>query len=146
VAARWRSQGVSLIDIVLVDTDVMSYVFKQDSRGIPYQSHLAGKDTVISFVTFAELHRWMMASNWGSAKRRKLEEYLSNFLVLHSDDELCLRWAQIVDRGKRSGRPIQPGDAWIAATALLHNIPLVTNNARDFAGISGLTIISETSP
>jgi tRNA(fMet)-specific endonuclease VapC len=134
-----------LIDIVLVDTDVVSYIFKQDTRSILYEPHLAGKGMVISFVTFAELYRWMTASNWGRAKRRKLEEYLSNFLVLHSDDELCLRWAQIVDRGKRRGRPIHPGDAWIAATALLHNIPLVTNNVRDFAGINGLKIISETS-
>ena len=134
------------MDIILVDTDVVSYIFKQDTRGILYQSHLTGKDMVISFVTLAELQRWVIANNWGNAKRRKLEEYLNNFLVLHSDDELCLRWAQIVEGGRRKGKPIQPGDAWIAATALLHNVPLVTNNARDFAGIDGLTLITEMNP
>jgi len=36
------------------------------------------------------------------------------------------------------------GDAWVAATALSYDVPLVTNNAADFAGVSGLTVISES--
>src|SRR5437868_1397788 len=100
-----------------------------------------GKDVVISFVTLAELHRWAISSNWGKTRKRKLEEYLDRFVVVHSDDALCRRWAEIVESGKRKGRPIQPGDAWIAATALLHTVPLVTHNSKDFAGVEELTII-----
>jgi predicted nucleic acid-binding protein len=57
-----------LFDIVVVDTDVMSYVFKNDTRAAFYEPHLAGKDLIISFVTFAELQRWAIASNWGPFK------------------------------------------------------------------------------
>ena len=132
-----------MIDPVIVDTDVMSYVFKDDTRAALYEPHLAGRDWIISFVTLAEMHRWAIASNWGTAKRRKLEEYLSTVVVFHSDDELCHRWAVITDEGKRRGRQIQAADAWIAATAILHDVPLITHNRRDFDSISGLKVISE---
>jgi predicted nucleic acid-binding protein len=35
------------------------------------------------------------------------------------------------------------GDAWIAATALVFDIPLVTHNRRHFDFIENLTLISE---
>ena len=133
-----------MIDIIVADTNVVSYIFKEDSRGALYEPHLAGKDVVISFVTLAELHRWAISSNWGKTRKRKLEEYLNRFFVVHSNDALCHRWAELVESGKRKGRPIQPGDAWIAATALLHTVPLVTHNSKDFAGVEELTIISES--
>ena len=37
-------------------------------------------------------------------------------------------------------------DAWIAATALSLDCPLVTQNARHFADIPGLAVISEREP
>jgi predicted nucleic acid-binding protein len=38
---------------------------------------------------------------------------------------------------------VQPADAWIAATALLHDLPLITHNRWDFEDIRGLNVISE---
>ena len=134
-----------MIDLVVVDTDVMSYVFKHDTRAEQYEPHLAGKDWIISFVTLAEMQRWAIASNWGAAKRGKLAEYLSTVFVFHSDDDLCVRWAEITEDGRRGGRQIQAADAWIAATALLHDVPLITNNRRDFEGVPGLKVVSEAS-
>jgi len=46
------------MDSVVIDTDVLSYLFKQDSRGESYQAHLEGKFGVISFMTLAELGVW----------------------------------------------------------------------------------------
>jgi hypothetical protein len=37
----------------------------------------------------------------------------------------------------------QRADAWIAATALFHDIPLITHNRDDYLGIDGLTVLSE---
>ncbi|HKP11692.1 MAG TPA: type II toxin-antitoxin system VapC family toxin [Blastocatellia bacterium] len=132
-----------MTDIVVADTNIVSYIFKEDSRSALYEPHLAGNDVAISFVTLAELHRWAISSNWGATRRRKLEGYLEGFFIIHSNDALCHHWAEIVDSGKRRGHSIQPGDAWIAATAILHKVPLVTHNGKDFAGVEGLTIISE---
>jgi predicted nucleic acid-binding protein len=46
-------------------------------------------------------------------------------------------------RAVRKPRPIGVADAWIAATALAHGIELVTHNPADFAGIPGLTVVTE---
>jgi len=62
-------------------------------------------------------------------------------VVLHSDDHLCELWAAV--RFHRRAQPIGLADAWIAATALAYGLELVTHNPADFAGIPGLTVITE---
>ncbi len=131
---------------VVVDTDVVSFLFKRDSRAEWYRPHLSGKLLVLSFMTVAELDRWALERNWGRARRARMEESLQNFIVYPFDRALCLKWAEVSDRARRIGRRIECADAWIAATAVLHNIPLVTHNASDYAGVDGLTVISEAQP
>lgn len=46
------------------------------------------------------------------------------------------------DGARRRGRPIASGDAWIAATARLYAVPLVTHNADDYAGVDRLAVLS----
>jgi len=52
---------------------------------------------------------------------------------------LSWEWARIKSR---RGRPIEDDDAWIAATAVRHNTPLVTHNPRHFRNIDGLEILT----
>ncbi len=44
--------------------------------------------------------------------------------------------------GQTEWPPIQTGDAWMAATALVLAVPLVTHNPSDYEGVDGLTVIS----
>lgn len=50
------------------------------------------------------------------------------------------------DGARGAARPILTGDAWVAATAITYGVPLVTNNPGDYAGVGGLTMISEKKP
>lgn len=127
----------------VVDTDVVSYLFRRDTRANLYRPHLENKLLVVSFMTVAELYRWAEERNWGEVRRAGLEERLRSFVVFPFDRSLCIKWAQVMCCASRNGQPIGPSDAWVAATALLHQIPLVTNNGRHFAGVDGLSIISE---
>ena len=129
---------------VVLDTDVVSFLFKRDTRADLYRPHLTGKISVISFMTLAELDRWSIERNWGANRKRKMEEHLKNFVIHHSNRELSLKWAEVSHSARRNGRPIQSADAWIAATAILHDVALITHNRNDFIGVDGLTIISES--
>lgn len=130
---------------VVVDTDVTSYLFKEDTRARLYLPHLTGQLLIVSFMTVAELDRWALQSSWGEARQERMAEHLRGFVVHPVNRALCRKWAEASDAARRNGRPIQAADAWIAATALLHNIPLVTHNADDYAGIPELTIISHSA-
>ena len=130
----------------IVDTDVVSFLFKRDTRAPLYQPHLLGKTLYVSFMTVAELERWALASNWGPARLARLDRYLQRFNVVLVDRPLCRRWAEVMDAARRAGQPLGVADTWIAATALALGCPVVTHNAADFQGIAGLTIITEAGP
>ena len=130
-------------EIVVVDTNVVSFFFKGDTRAALYKPHLDGRLQVIAAQTRAELELWALTNNWGSRRRTALHAYLKNFVLADADEPVCLRWADVQDEARRRGHPISVSDAWIAATALIHVLPLVTHNPRDFRNVSGLTVITE---
>lgn len=110
-----------------------------------YLPNLAEQLLIVSFMTVAELDRWALQKNWGEARQGRMAEHLRSFVVHPVNRALCRKWAEVSDTARRNGRPIQAADAWIAATALLHNIPLVTHNADDYTGVTGLTVISHSA-
>jgi tRNA(fMet)-specific endonuclease VapC len=128
---------------VVVDTDVVSYIFKDDTRAKLYLPHLIRVPKFISFMTLAELQSWKLQNNWGKRKVTKFEEFLSDFGVVHSNEELCDIWADIISDAYKKGRSIDTADAWVASVALLFGIPLVTHNRRHFENVKDLKIISE---
>jgi len=128
---------------VLVDTNVVSYVMKGGPLAQAYAPHLQGKLLSISFVTVGEMYYGAEKDRWGNRKRSQLETVLRNFVVIPYDVEIAKHYGIIVARRQRMGRPISFPDAWIAACALRHGVPLVTHNAKDFTEISGLSIVTE---
>jgi tRNA(fMet)-specific endonuclease VapC len=126
----------------LLDTDVFSFLFKRDTRAALYAPYLAHVQACMSFQSVAELRFWALVKRWGEPRRRSLDAAIARTVLLPCDDELCRHWAAVTAHRRRAGRPVECGDAWIAATALRHGIPLLTHNARDYADIPGLTIIS----
>ncbi len=126
------------MDTILLDTNIVSFIFKGDSRIIPYEPFLKGKRFAISFMTVAELFQWAAVRKWGIQKINQLETYLHNYAVLPVDTESCRLWGQIRADCQTVGRPISPQDAWIAATALRFDLPLVTHNAADFEPVKGI--------
>lgn len=127
---------------VVVDTDVVSFLFKNDSRARLYDDHLAGALLVISFMSLAELDLWVLQRNWGEARRQRLETFLANFVIHPFDRGLCQLWAKVRHEANRAGTRIEAADAWIAATALYHGVPLVTHNATHFRRVLGLEVRS----
>ncbi len=130
------------MNTVLLDTNIISFVIKGDTRAHLYDSCLVNQRLAISFMSVAELFQWAAIRQWGPARIKELEERLKTYLIFPFDIELCRVWGQVRALSQSKGRPISPQDAWIAATALLHKIPLVTHNPSDFTAISTLQIIT----
>jgi predicted nucleic acid-binding protein len=130
------------MNAAVVDTDVVSMLFKGDTRAMAYRSHLSNRLLGISFMTLAELERWALERGWGASRKLDLAHHLRHYTVLPVNRELCFKWAEVSLGAKRKGRPIQTADAWIAASALHYQVPLITNNRRDYSVVDGLTLLT----
>jgi tRNA(fMet)-specific endonuclease VapC len=116
------------MSLLLIDTDIASFIFKGSNYVDPYLPLLQGQELALSFMTVAELFQWAILRQWGDRRLAQLEEYLSNYLVIPVDQPLCRAWAQVRANRQNAGRSLSPQDAWIAATALRHDLQLVTHN------------------
>src|SRR5215469_6518240 len=120
---------------VVVDTDVVSFLFKNDSRAQAYLQHLQTHQWLISFMTEAELEQWALLSHWHPKRIDWLRVFLARFVIVPSSRGLVLKWAEVMVAARRVGRRLETADAWIAATAVLYDAPLITHNAGDYRGV-----------
>jgi tRNA(fMet)-specific endonuclease VapC len=132
--------------VVLLDTSVASLLLPDRARRPElalYRPHIIGNTPALSFQSIAELWKLAEKRRWASARRSVLEEFLRGFVVIPYDYELARVWARVCVEAERVGRRLEAGDAWIAATAVHRQIPLLVHD-RDFKNlpISGLTVIS----
>jgi tRNA(fMet)-specific endonuclease VapC len=128
---------------VVVDTNVVSYVWHKNPLAGLYRNHLNGRVLAVSFITVGEMYFGAEKKHWGDKKRNELEAALHNYVVIPYDNGIAHCYARVMAERERKGRPISCADAWIAACALRHEVPLVTHNAKDFEEISGLLVVSE---
>jgi predicted nucleic acid-binding protein len=130
------------MNAAIIDTNVVSMLFKGDSRAQGYRVHISGRLLGISFMTLAELERWPLERGWGHIRRAELAQHLTRYIVLPASRELCTKWAEVSCEARRKGRPIQTADAWVAASALHYEVPLITNNPTDYEILERLELLS----
>ena len=132
------------VNSVLLDTDVFSYLLKTgDRRGGLYQPHVQGKTIAVTFVTVGELLYGAAKKNWGKKKLALLQQRLRSAVIVPYDAQICRTYGTLKHTLRSSGRVLADNDLWIAACALRHGLPLVSNNRKHFEGIPNLTLISE---
>ena len=130
----------------VVDTDVISFLFKDHRLAPDYRSILAGRSLAILLISLAEVEYGMESKNWGASRRELMGRFLARFTPLMPDSETARLWARIKNRCEKKGRPIAYADAWIAASAVQYKIPLVTHNAKDYEAVESLTILTVSTP
>lgn len=124
----------------LLDTNVVSECVKPRPapRVVEWLAAVDEDRVFLSVVTLGELRHGIERLAAGR-RRTRLDEWLRQDLterfdgrVLSIDATVADAWGAIVARRDRAGRPIGVMDAFMAATAEVHNLTLVTRNAVDF--------------
>jgi|SRR5580693_3562547 len=94
----------------------------------------------LSVLTLGEI-RMGAASLPQSKRRTQLETWLELDLqvrfsgkILGIDGAIADRWGLLTAQAKRTGRPLAAMDGLLAATALHHNLTMVSRDVSDFAG------------
>jgi tRNA(fMet)-specific endonuclease VapC len=129
--------------VILLDTDVVSFIIKGDDRGEAYFERVKGQALGISFMSAAELFAWAELRHWGERRRAELDWLLSNrYAVLGFEMGLAREWARIQAECVAVGRPIAVQDGWVAATARYFDLPLATHNRKHFEGLPGIRLLS----
>lgn len=126
---------------VVLDTNVLSYLLRQSLMGAHYKRLLTGTIGCVACVTPEELYFGAVSRNWGSQRRKALAALIDNYELLPVSLDIAVISACIRAERSRVGRPIEKADAWIAATALGHGLPLISHD-KDFEGIQGLHLIT----
>jgi tRNA(fMet)-specific endonuclease VapC len=128
---------------IVVDTDVISFGFRNDSRFRFYMAHMQGLRPLMSFMTSAEIEFGVIRRNWGQERRQRLEQYLSQYYsVIHSNDALCRVWAHLKAQSELAGKILPEADAWNAALAVLLDVPLLSHNRKHYEHLRQLKLIS----
>ena len=70
-----------------------------------------------------------------------MDEVVDQAGIIQPTLELVEEWAQLMYRQMQRGSRIESADAWVAASALLHGCPVLTNDRKDFERIEGLQLL-----
>jgi len=129
----------------LLDTNVVSETSKPAiNAGVSrFLAEVEEDGLYLSVVSLAELHYGIERLAIG-AKRSRLEKWFADELlgrfegrIFVMDGMAAAEWGVIMARGERLGQPISEMDAWIAATAAVHGLTVVTRNVGDFTAHEG---------
>ena len=125
----------------LLDTNACIRVLNGTSAPLiaRLRSH-APSDLRVSSVTRAELLYGARRSARVAENLRLLTGFFAPLVSLPFDDACAEEYGALRARLAAAGRPIGPNDLLIAATALAHDLTLVTHNLREFSRIAGLKI------
>jgi predicted nucleic acid-binding protein len=89
-----------------------------------------GYEWGVSAVTLGELRLGVLRATSPEVSARRLATYqlAQRFQPLEVDETVTEHWALLVARLRAAGRKVPINDCWIAATALAHGIPIVTQD------------------
>jgi toxin FitB len=122
--------------IYLVDANVLSEPTRPapDPKAIDWLRHNE-RDIAVDPIILGEIRFGIHLLPAGK-RRRRLEKWfddgVARMVCVAWDATIGLRWARLLAELRKSGRSLPIKDSLIAATALVHDLTVVTRNTRDF--------------
>lgn len=124
----------------LLDTNVLSEPMKQrpNSGVLDWLSRVNEDEVFVSVVTITELRYGVERLATGK-RRERVDGWLRKDLISRFEGRILPvdlgigdACGRLMARSQSTGRPIEARDAFIAATAEVHGLTLVTRNTSDF--------------
>lgn len=124
----------------LIDTNVLSELRRKqpDPNVVAWMQARPRQSLFLSVLTLGEIRKGLERVEDATRKQSLLdwlEVELPNYFVgrlLTVDAHTADRWGRLM---AQAGRPLPAIDGLLAATALQHDLTLVTRNIKDFAGL-----------
>ena len=133
----------------LLDASVVSELRRDncDARVKAWSDNQAPGGLFLSRITIAEIRYGIERLDPGEPARRRLEAWLANDLrpwfadrLLGPDEDVFLVWRRLVEKGKALRHTFPQPDLFLAATAIVHDLCLVTRNVADFRRTGALVL------
>jgi tRNA(fMet)-specific endonuclease VapC len=126
----------------LIDTDWAIHYLNDHPGVIQRLGELQDDGLALSIISLAELDEGVFYSRDPEGDERALQDFLRGVTVLGIDEAICQIFGRERGRLCAAGMLVGDFDLLIGATALRHNLTLLTNNRRHFERIEGLRIES----
>jgi toxin FitB len=133
----------------LLDTCVISEVIRPSAnkKVIEWLNAQEEFSLYLSVITLGELEKGIERLESG-VKRSRIESWLRNDLVsrfegriLPIESSVAMEWGQLQAKAERSGKPLPTLDCFIVATALVHDLKVVTRDVEDMQR-TGVSILN----
>lgn len=127
---------------MIFDTTFLIDYEREIARNRPgrAQAFLAANPNAPLFVSIVSVGEF--AEGFAAAQQSDCWMCLRYYTILTIDREIAWHAGQIARQLRGVRQFIGDNDVWIAATALRHNLPLLTNNVQHFQRVPGLNVIA----
>ena len=125
----------------LLDTNICIYLIKRKPPEVLQRfRQLQPGSVFISSVTTSELYYGAQKSQRVQTNLEALNNFLLPFRIVDYDESASFLYGELRADLEKRGQPIGPLDMMIAAHALSLDMPLVTNNTKEFERVRGLKL------
>jgi len=121
----------------LIDSDILIDFLNNRAEAIRLLIRFEQSEMAISAITFAEVLEGLVSNR---KKYTSVKKGLGKLSLLVVDGNIAEKFANVRAGLMKNGQLIENMDIFIASTALVHNLVLITNNKRDFQRINGLKL------
>lgn len=123
----------------LLDTDICSVHLKGNGSLTHTFLQYMGR-LYVSVVTVGELYTWALRAKASPKRFQSLKDLLNDIQVLEVDETIARKFGEVRAALLDAGKPVPEMDLLIAATALVHDLTVVTHNTQDYSSIPGLSL------
>lgn len=130
----------------LIDTDYVVDWLKGQQPARALLEVLAPDGLAISIITYGEVYEGIYYGTKPQEYTHGFQQFLRGANVLPLTRRIMQRFARVRGELRRTGLIIGDPDILIVATALYHELVVVTRNIRHFERIPGLTLYQPDAP